>query len=717
MRLKAGWILLVAACLASCGGDESPAPAPQFQANKAAVAPGAEGIVTKERLTAADKDRENWLTHGRTYDEQRFSPLNQISSANVSQLGLAWFIDLPTKRGVEATPLVIDGVMFTTGSWSIVYAIDVRSGHQIWSYDPQVNRAWAQYACCDVVNRGVAAWGKKIYVGTLDGFLVALDSESGAEVWRVDTIDRRAPYTITGAPRVIKGRVIIGNGGSDYGSRGYLTAYDAETGRRAWRTYTVPGDPSRPFESPALEKAAKTWTGEWWKNGGGGNPWDSMAYDSQLDILYVGTGNGGPWNPKIRSPQGGDNLYLASILALRADTGEYVWHYQTTPSEAWDYTATQHIVLADVNIGGKPRKVLMTAPKNGFFYVLDRISGELISAKNYVPVSWASAVDPVTGRPVVNAEAKYYEGPPAIVRPGPGGAHSWQPMAYDAKVRRVFIPVVDSPAVYAADKHFEEKLGLQNTGVDFSYFNMPEDPEKQAAALADTAALTSFGLIGWDPVEQKEVWRYKEDSPGGGVLATAGGLVFQGTGTGEFMAIDTSTGRRLWSFEAQNAIMAAPISFGVEGNQYISVMTGFGGAAIIGGPAMDGHPVTNRSRVLTFRLGASQKLPDILPEPPRLQPDPPPETANAEQIAIGRRIYTARCATCHGLGAVSSGITPDLRYLDENAHKVWDGIVIYGAKRTTGMPGFEKLLTADETDAIHAYVIHRAWDLKKANRP
>jgi PQQ-dependent dehydrogenase (methanol/ethanol family) len=705
--------ILAAAFLAACSSDKDQADdVYKLQKHKAIVD---EGVVTADRLTKADRDPNNWLTHGRTYDEQRFSPLTQVTSANVAQLGLAWYLDLPTKRGVEATPLVIDGVMYTTGPWSIVYAIDVRTGHQIWTYDPQVDRSWAQYACCDVVNRGVAAWGKKIIVGTLDGYLVALDSESGSEVWRIDTIGRRPPYTITGAPRVIKGKVIIGNGGAEYGVRGYVSAYDADTGRRVWRFYTVPGDPTRPFESPALEKAAATWTGEWWKLGGGGTVWDSMAYDPQLDLLYVGVGNGGPWNPKIRSPQGGDNLYLSSIVALKAETGEYVWHYQTTPGDAWDYTATQHIVLADLPIQGKTRKVLMQAPKNGFFYVIDRVSGQLISAQNYVPVNWASRIDLATGRPIASDDARYSEGQPRLVRPSPAGGHNWQPMAYDPRVRRVFIPTVDSPSVYAVDAHFEFKLGLWNTGTDLSYNAMPEDPDKLEQALAQSASLSSAALVAWDPIEQKEVWRYNEEQgAAGGVLATAGGLVFEGNGGGEFAAFDTSTGRKLWKFDAQSAIMAAPISFSVDGNQFITVMAGFGGAALVGGPAMERAQPVNRSRVLTFRLGAGQRLPTVEPAPPRLLPDPPPEAALGDQVALGRRLYSARCSVCHGMNAVSSSIVPDLRYLDALGHKGWDGVVLYGAKRTSGMPSYDKLLSADETDAIHAYVIKRAWDVKRA---
>ena len=716
MRYKTACSLALAVLavlsLAACSGDEEQtANVTKAQKRKTEFD---EGVVTSDRLVRAERDPDNWLTHGRTYDEQRYSPLTQITGANVSQLGLAWYLDLPTKRGVEATPLVIDGVMYTTGAWSIVYAIDVRTGHQIWTYDPQVDRSWAQYACCDVVNRGVAAWGKNIIVGTLDGYLVALDAESGTEVWRIDTIDRRPPYTITGAPRVIKGKVIIGNGGAEYGVRGYVSAYDATTGRRVWRFYTVPGDPTRPFESTALEKAAATWTGEWWKYGGGGTVWDSMAYDPQLDLLYVGVGNGGPWNPKIRSPQGGDNLYLSSIVALKPDTGEYVWHYQTTPGDAWDYTATQHIVLADLPIGGKTRKVLMQAPKNGFFYVIDRETGQLISAKNYVPVSWASGINLATGRPILADDARYADGQPRLVRPSPAGGHNWQPMAYDPKVRRVFIPTTDMPSVYGVDAHFQFKQGLWNTGTDLGYQNMPEDPDKLEQAIAQAASLSSAALIAWDPVEQKEVWRYTHVSgPGGGVLATAGGLVFEGGNGGEFAAFDTSTGRKLWKFDAQSAIMAAPISYSVDGNQYISVMAGFGGAALMGGPAMERTAPVNRSRVLTFRLGTMQQLPPVTPAPPRALPDPPPETASADQVVVGRHLYSARCAMCHGLNAVSSGLVPDLRYMDATGHKGWDAVVLYGAKRTSGMPSFDKLLSPDETDAIHAYAIKRAWDVKR----
>ena len=323
--------------------------------------------VTAERIIHADKEPGNWLTHGRTYSEQRFSPLKQINDENVGDLGLAWHYDFGTKRGLEATPLVIDGVMYVTGNWSVVHAVDANNGRPLWQYDPEVDPAWAHRLCCDVVNRGVAAWGDKIYVGTLDGRLIALDMATGQQAWVVLTIDPEWPYSITGAPRVANGKVFIGNGGAELGVRGYVTAYDAETGKQVWRFYTIPGDPSKPFESPAMEMAAKTWSGEWWTMGGGGTAWDSLVFDPELNLLYIGVGNGGPWNQEIRSAGDGDNLFLSSIVAVNADTGEYVWHYQTTPGDTWDYTATQTMILAELSIGGKQRKVIMQAPKKGLY--------------------------------------------------------------------------------------------------------------------------------------------------------------------------------------------------------------------------------------------------------------------------------------------------------------------------------------------------------------
>ncbi|NOZ42959.1 MAG: PQQ-dependent dehydrogenase, methanol/ethanol family, partial [Alphaproteobacteria bacterium] len=344
--------------------------------------------VNGQRIINADSEPQNWLSHDRTYDAQRYSPLDQITTKNVKKMALDWHFDFETHRGLEATPIVVDGIMYVSGSWSRVYALNAVTGKLLWQYNPKVPGEWAVNACCDVVNRGVAVWQGKVYVGTLDGRLVALDAKTGKVIWDVLTINKKYAYTITGAPLIVKGRVIIGNGGAEFGVRGYVSAYDALTGKLDWRFYTVPGNPKNGFEAPILKMAAKTWHGKWWKLGGGGTVWDSMSYDPELDLLYIGVGNGSPWNQAIRSPGGGDNLFLSSIVALRPETGKYVWHYQTTPGEMWDYTATQQMILADLKIDGKMRKVLMQAPKNGFFYVLDRKTGALISAKKYVRVNW-----------------------------------------------------------------------------------------------------------------------------------------------------------------------------------------------------------------------------------------------------------------------------------------------------------------------------------------
>ena len=351
-------------------------------------------------LKESDRHPGDWASYGLNYAEDRYSPLKEINKENIGQLNLSWALDLGTKRGIEATPLVVDGIMFLTSNWSMVHAINARTGELIWTFDPEVPRTYGEFLCCDVVNRGVALYKGKVYVGTLDGRLIAIDAATGKKVWEVLTVDQSKHYSITGAPRVINGKVIIGNGGAEFGVRGYITAYDALTGEQEWRFYTVPGDPSKPFESKALEMAVKTWSGEWWKYGGGGTAWDAMAFDPELNLLYVGTGNGSPWNRFRRSEGKGDNLFLSSILAINPDNGELAWHYQTTPGDHWDYTATQPMILADIEIDGKTRKVLMQAPKNGFFYVLDRTNGQFISAEKYTYINWATGVDPNTGRPV-----------------------------------------------------------------------------------------------------------------------------------------------------------------------------------------------------------------------------------------------------------------------------------------------------------------------------
>ncbi len=721
MRLRracccTAWLgLALALGVAGCGGrarsgeaipSQREAPGSRAEAIRASTA-----RVDGARVGAADAEPGNWLAHGRSYDEQRFSPLRQIDRSNVAKLGLAWSFDTEVGRGHEATPIVVDGVLFVSLPWSVVKALDARSGEVLWTHDPAVPRTWARNACCDVVNRGVAVWKGRVYVGTLDGRLVALDAGTGAEVWQQNTIDRDKPYTITGAPRVVKGLVVIGNGGAEYGVRGYVTAYDAESGKQVWRFYTVPGDPSKPFENPELEAAAKTWHGRWWEGGGGGTAWDSMAYDAELDLLYVGTGNGSPWSRKLRSPGGGDNLYLSSILALRPDTGRLVWYYQTTPGDNWDYTAVQQIVLADLDWHGKARKVLMQAPKNGFFYVLDRATGELLSAEKFVRVNWASRVDRKTGRPVETAEGNY-DKRARWVLPSPNGGHLWHPMSYDPQTKLVYIPALELPFLYALDPAFKRVKGAWNLGLDLRDYpallakNAPEMPPAWGELKA------------WDPVQQKAVWIVKHPgSFNGGVLSTAGGLVFQGTSDGRFAAYAAESGKTLWEIKTNIGIVAPPITYSVDGTQYVSVLAGWGGGGVIEGSDAGisaASRYVNQGHLFTFALGATGTLPDVPLRKLEIA-DPLPELDGPPGAAkTGSALFHRYCLNCHGVLAVTSGVVPDLRFASRETHASFNDIVLGGTRAHNGMASFADLLKADDVRAIHAYVIERARETKQA---
>jgi len=663
--------------------------------------------VDAKALLAAAGNRADWLTHGRTYDEQRFSPLDQISTRNARDLGLAWFADLDTARGQEATPLVIDGTIYITTAWSEVKAYDAASGKLRWEYDPGVPREAGVKLCCDVVNRGLAAWGGRVYFGTVDGRLIALDRGTGKVVWSKLTVDSSKAYAITGAPRVIDGRVIIGNAGAEMGVRGYVAAYDANDGRELWRFYTVPDRPGT-NTAPHLKRAEQTWSGEWWALGGGGTVWDSMAYDPRLDLLYVGVGNGSPWNQTYRSPGGGDNLYISSIIALKPRTGAYVWHYQTTPGDTWDFDATQHLILADLEFGGRPRQVLMQASKNGFFYVLDRTSGKLISASNFVTVNWAKGVDIASGRPIENPEARIERtGKLYVVVPGAGGAHSWQPMAYDPQTGLVYIPALEAGFPYMADAHWKPAALGFNTGMDFAAGAMPADTNVRSAVKAATKG----ALIAWDPVAQKERWRVAFKGPwNGGVLATGGGLVFQGNAAKEFAAYDAASGAKLWSMDVQTGIIAAPVTYSIKGDQYVAVLAGWGGIwALAPGVLSEvAGPIRNVSRLLVFKLNGTARLPPEQPVPQRPL-EPPAPSGTPEQIAEGARQYGRFCGVCHGDAAYGGGLLPDLRRSALLADRAaWSSVVHDGALRGRGMVGFAPVLSAEQVDGIRHYVIRRA---------
>jgi alcohol dehydrogenase (cytochrome c)/quinohemoprotein ethanol dehydrogenase len=670
------------------------------------IATGEKGV-SALAIASEQSAGDSWLAYGRSYDEQRFSPLDQINADNVGRLGLAWFGDLDTTRGQEGTPLVIDGRIYITTAWSKVKAYDGASGRLIWEYDPAVPGEAAVKGCCDVVNRGLAAWGNSLFLGTFDGRLIALDRQTGKPLWSVVTVDQTKPYTITGAPRVVQGLVIIGNAGAEMGVRGYVSAYDARTGKLRWRFYTVPGRPGT-NKADYLKRAEATWKGKWWELGGGGTVWDSMAYDPELDLLYVGVGNGSPWNQAYRSPGGGDNLYLSSIVAIRPKTGEYVWHFQQTPGETWDFTATQHIILADLMIDGKPRKVLMQAPKNGFFYVIDRVTGQFISGRNFVPVNWAKGLDPKTGRPIENPEARYgVTGKPFIGTPGAAGAHSWHPMAYDPRHGLVFIPAQIASFPYFPDSRFKPAAQGFNVGVDMAAGALPADPKIRATAAQGTRG----ALIAWDPVAQAERWRVDYRGPAnGGVLATAGNLVFQGTAAGELVAYRAADGVPLWRFAAQTGVIAPPITYRIGDTQYVAVLAGWGGiwALAPGYLSRKSGPVRNVSRLLVLKLDGKASLP--AEEAATVVPlDPPPSTASDAVIARGGALFGRFCGACHGDAAIGGPVVPDLRRsaaLGDAA--LWQSIVHDGLLSANGMVAWNKLMGRPDIDAIRAYVIKRA---------
>ncbi len=676
---------------------------------------GKNAAVDDAMLAEGSADGANWLSYGRTYDEQRFSPLTQVSDTTVSGLGLAWSADMDTARGQEATPIVVDGVMYVSTAWSMVKAYDAGTGKLLWSYDPQVPRAKLVDVCCDAVNRGVAVYKGRVYVGTLAGHLVALNADTGAVLWDKLTIPEGSHMAITGAPRIAKGKVLIGSAGAEYITRGYLAAYDAETGKEAWRFYTVPGDPSKPVEGKHLEAAAKTWPEGAWKLGGGGTVWDSITYDPKTDLVYFGTANAEPWSPRARTggKDGpvGDSLYTASIVAVKADTGEYAWHFQETPEDRWDFDSNQQIIVADQEVEGVKRRVLLHAPKNGFFYTLDAATGKFISGKPFAKtINWAAGLDPVTGKPNVTAEAKYeITGKPFVGLPGAMGAHSWTPMSYSPKTGLVYIPVNEAAQPYnAAAKDWKPgETGFQ-TGMDIGPLAAPADANVRRGIMASTKGF----LMAFDPIAGKARWEVELAGPSnGGTLATAGNLVFQGTAGGEFRAYTADSGKQLWSFPTQTGVIAAPMTYSVKGEQYVAIMVGWGGVFDVAPPgylARKSGSVRNISRLLVFKLGAKGTLPALAPEATALL-DPPPFTGKPEQVAIGQGLYQNSCSFCHGDSGVAGGLNPDLRHSAAlNNPKLWQDIVHDGILANNGMVAWSKNFNPDQIETMRQYIIKRA---------
>ena len=640
------------------------------------------------------------MVHGGDFAGRHYSALTQINSQTVKDLKPAWSLDFDTVRNQEAEPIVVDGVAYVTTAASKVYAVNAATGQLIWKYDPKVSGLELASACCDIVNRGAAVYNGKVIIGALDGRVIALDAKTGKEVWSTQSFPQGSTYTITGYPRVIHNKVIIGNAGADLGTRGFVVAYDADTGKEAWKFYLVPGDPKVPDHAASdgvMETLMRpTWSGDnYYRYGGGGTAWDEIDYDPELNQLYVGTGNGSPWNPAYRTNRKGDNLFLCSVVALDPDTGKYIWHYQENPQEAWDYNAVMPMILTDMQVGGQNHKVLLHAPKNGFFYVIDRVTGKVLSAKNYVPVNWTTGIDLKTGRPIDTPNNRYENGT-FTNAPATGGAHNWQPMALDPQTGLVYLTLAEGSTTFTPEKDFKPiGIGSFNTGV------------------AREHAFGKSYLSAWNPQTQSEVWR----SPfgGGGVLATAGGLIFQGRGsvTGEMVALSAADGKPLWSYPTPNGIVAPPITYSVAGVQYVMVAAGSGA----GGPGGGGEEKARQpGRLIAFRLNGTATLPrEPGPAPP---PNPADKVWSAEAVAHGKDRYALLCFRCHGPNASSSNVVPDLRrssYLTDDG--AWKAVVMDGALNIHGMVGWSKFMTNADAEDIRGFVSSEATKLKMAAKP
>jgi PQQ-dependent dehydrogenase (methanol/ethanol family) len=666
--------------------------------------PATFGDVDGTKIAAADANGD-WVSYGKGYSEQRFSPLDKVSTANVGQLGLAWYAQFDTDRGQEATPLVVDGVLYTTTAWSKVYAYDAATGKLRWSYDPKVDGAKGFDACCDVVNRGVAVWKGKVYVGALDGRLIALDADTGKVAWSVQTTDPKKPFTITGAPRVVKDKVLIGNSGAEYGVRGYISAYDAAGGKLVWRFYTIP-NPTGAADGAASDKVMKekgqaTWPeGQWKLVGGGGTVWDAIVYDPALDMIYFGVDNGTPWNQEQRSGGKGDNLFVSSIVAVKADTGEYVWHYQVNPGESWDYSAVQPMILADLTIAGQPHKVLMQAPKNGFFYVLDRTNGKLLSAKNYVPVTWATGIDMTTGRPIETPSARYKKDNVDLQMPAPLGAHNWHPMSFSPKTGLVYIPAQQMPFAFQNDPSFVYKPGAWNLGVNLLANAAPQTAEQ----TKQLAAMIKGSLVAWDPVNQKAVWTVQRPYFwNAGVLSTGGNLVFQGAAEGQFYAYDASNGKQLWSYPTGNGVIAAPMTYAINGEQYVALMVGSGGGGQVSAPSLLPTRPRLPGRLLVFKLGGTAKAPEfVLPAQPTIDLT---HVTTQGDAARGYVIFNNNCQVCHGANATGSWL-PDLKRSPMITTPTdFNSVVMQGVRAHNGMVSFSRFLQPQDVEDVRAFLV------------
>ena len=706
-------MLLIPILLVACHGQSAPTA----------------GRVDDARLSQAAAEPGEWFTAGRDGGGPYHSPLRQIDASNAGQLGFAWEFRLDSHRGMESTPIVVDGVMYVSAPFGHVYALDATTGSPLWHYDPQMDGQYGRYACCDSVNRGLAVWKGRVYIASIDGYLHAIDAANGQRIFKVDTLPARGPqhpYTITGAPVIAGDSVIIGAAGADFsGARGYVGAWDLQTGQARWRFYTVPRDPKLGAQEQAhLEKALTTWDPRHdWSAGGGGNVWDGIAYDPTRGLVYVGTANGAPYDIKEDGRIGGDDLYAASILAIRVKDGSLAWHYQTTPGDAWDYDSTQKLILADLTIDGQSRAVVMQASKNGFLYVLDRSTGDVLAAHNYVYVDWTLGLDPQTHRPRPNPAADYSRSP-RFIAPGMAGGHNWQPMSFSPATGLVYIPALEAPMVFI-DSH---RKGLLEGAFDvFGIFPEDYNPANLAALVGPVPALStlakgsqaplrSIGVLrAVDPLTGKIVWEAPNATNwDGGVLSTAGNLVLQGDATGHLNIYSADHGEKLTSLDIGTGMMAAPMTYQVRGVQYIAVLAGYGGASGIAQPFPPQTAAAhydNQGRVVVLKVGGG-----AIPKPPAVvippMPEPPPSSASAETIAHGGETYTKYCARCHTMGY---GMLPDLRRLPPEKHAILADIVLKGALSARGMGRFDDVLTEQDVRALSAFFIAEAKKARAAD--
>jgi quinohemoprotein ethanol dehydrogenase len=642
----------------------------------------------------------DWTSHNGGTDETAYSQLNQITTGNIGKLGLAWSMVLPGESTLEATPLAVNGVLYFTGTQGKVYAVDGASGKTLWTYDPLIWKVAPDAMRYTFgVNRGVAYDAGKIFSASVDGRLFALDAKTGALLWTAHSIAPGSYQTVTGAPRVFNGKVIIGQGGADFGARGYVTAYDENTGKQLWRFYVVPGSPQQNAGDPAMLAAAKSWGATFYKvGGGGGGPWDSLTFDSELNRIYIGTANAGPYDPESRDAAGGDNLYTASIVALDADTGKYVWHYQEVPRDEWDFDATQQMTLATIPIDGKPRKVLMQAPKNGFFYVLDRETGKLISAQKLGKVTWADSIDLKTGRPIEAPHDRYDAGGRVEIWPAPMGAHSWMSMSYDPQTGLVYIPYMQLGVSLA--KGVPQSAGFQVGTINI--LGVAAQPLDNKGAL-----------LAWNPATQKVVWRAQHDAIwNGGALSTAGGLVFQGTALGNFSAYDAQNGKQLWNVMAGGGVIAAPMSFEAGGKQYVALLVGYGGSTAAWGARMNvGWKWGQPRYLLVFALDGKAPLPPTPTRDTTIHPvDDPGVKLNPVDVATGHALFI-QCAACHGVNLVSTGSpAPDLRESQIALNPAtFYAVLNKGLLLPAGMPRFDNM-THEQVMQIWAYIRQGARD-------